>query len=162
MILNDNTPKEVISALTPDEVNDIISKISVSENYKSIFTMNCGEFIETTNNDDWFDECYDSSETLFDFLGKIKGRNEDFKNLNKLLDQNKTSLKSNEKEAQRGVVFPSFAESILIDVAQFFNLKNFEEAANVPFSNWLIIHKHNTANAKFQRNLERINDLNRK
>lgn len=144
----------VLPLLTKEYMDILMEKIPPRAMQKPIWDMTCGEFIECLDED--YTKCFFEEETIGAAIGHLKTFQTDMENLNKYLKLNEQKETSEEIAAKRNVVFPTFAESILITVAEFFHLKSFEEAENVPFSNYLLIFKNNSAKAKYEAQLNQI------
>ena len=154
MEITADTPTiQVLPLLTDEYLETLIDKLPARAMKTPIWNMTCGEFIRTLD-DDWF-KTFFKEETIGAAIGHLKTYREDMKNLDTYLKLNEITETSEEKQAKRGVVFPTFAEDILLTVAEFFSLKSLEEAESVPFADYLIIQKRNSANAKFERNLQK-------
>ena len=142
MVITTSTPTVlVLPILTYDVLEKLMETTPLMEMEKPIWKMTCGEFIE----------CLDE-----EAIGHLKCFKRDMESLQRYLNLNEIKETSEENQAKQGVVFPTFQETILITVAEFFHLRNFEEAEDIPFSNFLLINKYKTANAKFERNLNKI------
>lgn len=155
MQITTSTPTiEVLPLLTDDIFQQLVEKTPLLEMEKPIWSMTCGEFIECLDED--YTKRFFDEPTIGEAIGHFKCFKRDMEALEHYLHQNDTKDTNEEMQAKSGVVFPSFGETILLTVAEFFNLHNFNEAEDVPFSNYLLIHKYKTANAKYERALNQI------
>lgn len=161
MLINKDTDTlSAMNVLTIDDFNQLLEECEAVELDKPIVNMTCGEFIETLDDD--YIETFFKEEKLFIAIGKLKQFRNEMEQINRFLKLNDFEPTMDEKQAQNGVHFPTLGEKILLTVTEYFHLHSFEEAEKIPFSNYLIIHKANTADAKFERNLNKIYDMKRK
>lgn len=65
-----------------------------------------------------------------------------------------------ERQAAKGVNFPTLIESVLLDTVEFYSLHSTADAERLPLSDWMIVKKAKSAERKFQRNYDII--LNKK
>lgn len=155
MVITTSTPTVlVLPILTDDVLEKLMETTPLMEMEKPIWKMTCGEFIECLDED--YSLAFLKEETIGEAIGHLKCFKRDMESLQRYLNLNEIKETSEENQAKQGVVFPTFQETILITVAEFFHLRNFEEAEDIPFSNFLLINKYKTANAKFERNLNKI------
>lgn len=155
MVITTKTPTiEVLPLLTEDLMKQLIENTPLMEMEKPIWEMTCGEFIECLDDD--YIKTFLMEETIGEAIGHLKCFKRDMAALEKFLTMNDTKETSEEHQAKQGVTFPTFGETILLTVAEFFHLRNFEEAEDTPFSNYLLIHKYKTANSKYERALNQI------
>ena len=144
----------VLPYLNEEYVKVLMDKIPAKPMKRPIWEMTCGEFINCL--DENYARTFFEEEKIGDAIGHLKTFNDDMEKLSKYLNLNQIKETNEEQAAKKGVVFPTFAENILITVAEFFHLKSFEEAEKTPFSDYLIIQKHQTANSKYERNLNTL------
>lgn len=161
MEITADTPTiQVLPLLNDEYLEELMEKLPARAMRKSIFEMTCGEFIQTLDDDYW--RTFFQEETIGAAIGHLKTWKEDMRNLDKYLKMNEITETQDEKSAKRGVVFPTFAEEILLTVAEFFHCRTLDEAEEVPFSNYLIVQKQKSAQAKFERNLQKVFDAKSK
>lgn len=155
MEITADTPTiQVLPLLTEGYLETLMEKLPARPMKKPIWDMTCGEFIRTLDDD--YVHTFFQEDTIGLAIGRLKTYKEDMEKLDKYLKLNEVPETNEEKQAKRGIVFPSFGENILLTVAEFFSLKSLEEAENVPFADYLIVQKHKSANAKFERNLHKV------
>lgn len=118
--------------------------------------MTVGEFIECLN-DDYLSTFFSNGDDLLVVaIGRIKQFKTEMEQIQKLLALNEIKLSNEEKAAQKGVVFPSFEETMLCECVDYFHLHSLDEAEKIPLSNYLIMKRKNSAESLFERNLNRI------
>lgn len=153
-ITADTPTVQVLPILTDEYIQVLMEKLPARPMKKPIWQMTVGEFLQTLDED--YYQTFFQEETIGAAIGRLKTYKEDMEKLDKYLKLNEVPETNEEKQAKRGIVFPSFGENILLTVAEFFSLKSLEEAENVPFADYLIVQKHKSANAKFERNLHKV------
>lgn len=121
-----------------------------------VIKMTVGEFIEALDEHYALDFIKDREELLVVAVGRVKQFRKEMEDVSKILKQNEIKPTTEEISAQRGVIFPSFKESILCDCLEWFNLHSLDEAENIPLSNYLILKRKKSAEALYERNLNKI------
>lgn len=153
-ITADTPTRQVLPLLNEEYLKILMEKLPARAMKKSIFEMSCGEFIQTLDDDYWL--TFFEEDTIGQAIGHLKTWKEDMAKLDKYLKINDIPESAEEKQAKRNVVFPTFGENILLTVAEFFHCKSLDEAEEVPFSNYLIVQKHKSAQAKFEHQLHKL------
>lgn len=155
MEITADTPTiQVLPLLTDEYLKVLMEKLPARAMKKPIWQMTVGEFLQTLDED--YYQTFFQEETIGAAIGHLKTYKEDMEKLDKYLKLNEVPETNEEKQAKRGIVFPTFGENILLTVAEFFHCKSLDEAEEVPFSNYLIVQKHKSAQAKFERNLHQL------
>lgn len=144
----------VLPFLTKDEFENILEKCEEVPLDKSLFHMTCGEFIKSL--DDSFVEDIFKERYILDVFGKLKTYKREMDQIERYLKKNEFKPTADEERATQGIHFPSFPERILMTVTEYFHLKSFEEAENIPFSNYMIIINAKNADSKYERQYNRI------
>lgn len=121
-----------------------------------VIGMTLGEFIRATTDENWVKNNILNEELLVVAIGRLKQFKLEVENINKYMQLNQMDETSEENQAKKGVFFCTFAEEMLLDAVTFFHLHSIDEAEKIPLSDYLVYHKHKTAEAKFQRNLSKI------
>lgn len=123
----------------------------------SVFDMTVGEFLEAMEDDYAYKKFfYDPDANLIEAVGKLKNFRKQMEDVQKLLKMNEPKLSSEETQAQAGVVFPSFEESMLCDCIEWFHLRSMDEAEALPFSDYLVMQRRKNAEALYNRNLNKV------
>lgn len=157
-ITNETKVCEAMPFLKPEHVEELMKsdKVNPIPYKKSIFEMTVGEFIMC------LDEKYtakffeDPDEYLVVAMGRLKHFRNEMENVSKILKMNEIKLSAEEKSAQRGIIFPSFGESMLCECVDYFNLHSLDEAEKIPFSNYLIMKRKKSAESLYERRLNEI------
>lgn len=157
MVITENThTMAVLPFMTKDDFDRLVDECDEVPLDKSVFDMTCGEFIETL--DDGYAAKFLEEEYILAAAGKIKRYKREMEMLDRYLRLNDFKPSPEEERAKAGITFPTFAESILMTVTEYFHLKSFEEAESIPFSNYLLINKSQNATAKYDRNYRKITE----
>lgn len=155
MVISENTlTNTVLPYITKEQFEYLVEQCDEVPLEKSIFSMTCGEFIESL--EDEFMENIFKGQYLCNVIGRYKTYKREMDQLDKYLKLNEFKLTPEEEKAQVGITFPTFPERILMTVTEYFHLKSFDEAENVPFSNYLMIVKAKNADSKYERNFNKI------
>lgn len=155
MVINATTlTSTVLPYITKEQFEYLVEQCEEVPLEKSIFSMTCGEFIESL--EDEFMENIFKDQYLCNVIGRYKTYKREMDQLDKYLKLNEFKLTPEEEKAQVGITFPTFPERILMTVTEYFHLKSFDEAENVPFSNYLMIVKAKNADSKYERNFNKI------
>lgn len=158
------TKKTKLSDLLPffsfeEVIKEIYDKVPEKPLEKSLFSLTVREFIEATDKE--YYKTYLKPQkrfkrvTVFEAFGKLKSYFKELEAIQKFLKQNEIKLTDDIKQAQRNVIFPSFAEDILLTLSKHFN-KPTSEIEDMPISEYFLLYKQTSANNKFQQNYNRI------
>lgn len=155
MVINSKTlTRTVLPFMDEATFDELVEKCPEVQLEKPLLEMTCGEFIQTLDENyplNFFKETY-----IMDAIGKLKSYRSQMEQIERYMKLNEFKTSSEEERAQIGVHFPSFAERILLTVTEFFHLHSFDEAENVPFSNYLVVMNAKNADAKYERNYNQI------
>lgn len=123
----------------------------------SVLDMTVGEFLEALEPEYAIHKFfYNPEDNLLEAIGKLKSLREQMDDIQKILKLNEPTLTSEEKAAQAGVVFPSFEESMLCECIEWFHLHSMDEAEALSFSDYLVMKRKKSAEALFERNLNKV------
>lgn len=154
-ITKDTLTINVLPYITEEDFQKLYDKVDPIPLKKPVTSMTVGEFILASTDENWIKGNILSEEYLLIAIGRLKQFKNEMENIDKYLNLNEIKETSEEKQAKVGVVFPTMAEGMLLETAEFFHLHSLDEAENVPLSSYLILHKKKTAEALFERNLHR-------
>lgn len=157
-ITRDTTVGEAMPFLNEEYMEELVAskKVPMVPYGKSILTMTVGQFLECLDKDyakRFFD---DPEKPLVTAVGNLKWFKKQIEDIKKVLELNEFKLSPEEEKAQIGVVFPSFAESVLCECVEWFHLHSLDDAEGVPFSNYLVMRRKHSAEALYERNLNKI------
>lgn len=156
MIINKRTKTVELMPLlaNPDTFDTLIDAVDEVELPKRLLSMTCGEFIEAVEPD--YAMGYLRQKRALRALGMIKSYKRQMDEITKVLRLNKVRESEEMKRAKYGVVFPSFGEDILLTVAEYLGLDRIEKAADVPLSEFLMIHRRKSSETKVSENYRKI------
>lgn len=157
-ITNTTTVGEAAPFINEEHLKELLESelITALPLEKSVFAMTLGEFLECFA-DDYATRFFSNPDTILIFaVGRLKQWRSEMESVSKILTLNELKLTNEEKAAQRGVVFPTAQESILCEAVEYFHLHSFDEAEQIPLSNYLIMKRKKSAEALYQRNLNKI------
>lgn len=161
MVLNEQTPTiSVLPYVTKEQFDELVDKCSEVPLDKPLLDMTCGEFIQAME-DDYINGIF-KEPFLFQAIGKYKSYKAQMEQIDTYLKLNEFKLSSEEERAQMGINFPSFPERILMTVTEFFHLHSFKEAEKIPLTNYLVVVNSKNADAKFERQYQKIIDQKNK
>ena len=123
----------------------------------SVFDMTVGEFLEALEPEYAIQKFFwNPEDNLLEAIGKLKNFRQQMDDVQKILQLNEPKLSSEETQAQAGVVFPTYQESMLCDCIEWFHLRSMDEAEALPFSDYLVMKRKKGAEALYERNLNKI------
>ena len=158
-ITNRTTIGDAAPFITEEHLKTLIDsdKIKAIDLEKPIIKMTVGEFLEALDPAYAIEKFFsDPDELLVNAVGRIKTFKKEIEDISNVLKVNEISLSVEEKAAQRGVVFPSYEESVLCECVEWFHLHSLDDAEKVPLSNYIVMHRKHSAEALFDRNLNKI------
>lgn len=152
--------KDLVPFLNEERFNMVLDAVEEYPLPKDLICMTIGEFIDAL--DDSYTIRFFKERRAYKAFGKLKSFKNQLEGITKFLKQNDIEPNKEQKSASQGVNFLSFEENMLYTAAEFFHLKSFDEAEKVKLSNYLLIHKKTSSEAKFQHNYNRIIDMKSK
>lgn len=149
--------KDVLPLLNETNMQQLIDRIPPYP-YKSVLTMQISEFGELIE-----DEMSYITKNIFlkhrRFLkafGMMKDLKSQMDSLGKFIEKFNKKQTPEEKQAARGILFPSFVQRMLLDVVKFFHLNSFEEAEKMKVCDWLLVFQAESSNNLYQFNYQKI------
>lgn len=152
--------KDIIPFLNAERMDTILSAVDEYQLEKPLLEMTISEFIECL--DPEYPMMFLTEKYLYKAFGRLKSFRRQLDDITRYLELNKTEPTADQKKAANGVVFPTFEENMLFTVTEYFHLKSFDEAENVKLSNYLLIAKKTSADAKYQYNWNKIMEYKQK
>lgn len=138
----------------PDTFDTLIDAVDEVELPKRVISMTCGEFIEATEPD--YVMGFLKQKRALKALGMVKSYKRQMDEITKVLKLNRVRETEEMKRSKIGVVFPSFGEDILLTVTEYLGLDRVEKAADVPLSEFLMIHRRKSSESKVSDNYRKI------
>lgn len=155
-ITKETTVGEASVFIKSEHFHSLMEKCEAVPLEKPVINMTVGEFIEATGED--YVNCFfeNRDEKLYKAVGRLKQFNKEMESVSRIFKSNEIKPTTEELAAQRGVVFPSFGESMLCDCLEWFHLHSLDDAGNIPLSNYLIVKRKKSAESLYERNLNKI------
>jgi hypothetical protein len=152
--------EEILSAISDKVPDDYLSK------YDSILNGSIGDFIRLMTGDQDFFKQYFFNEnkdvTVYEYAAKLKHLKKEIDKITTYLNSLSVKQTPEEIAAAKGVLFPKFAENMLVYCQQKFFLRSFKEAEDISLSEFILHKKTDLANQNYERNLRAINDRKQK
>ena len=155
-ITNKTTIGEAALFMKKEHFEQLLEQCEPVRLEKPIISMTVGEFIEACDDDYIMRFFQDKGQLLVVAIGKVKQFNKEMENISKLFKLNETKPTNDELTAQKGVVFPTFQETMLCECLEWFHLHSLDDAEKIPLSNYLIVKRKKTAEARYERNLNKL------
>ena len=157
MLITEKTrTKKVLPLLNEDNIDSFID--SFPEVEFNFFSMTIEEFAELVEDEQkWvYSNIIEKNKKAVDCFGKIKHIKKCIDNLNRFLQMNSVPRTEDEKRAANNVTGPTFVESILITLVEFFHLQSFDEAGKKTLADFMLVYKKLSSDAKINYNYSRI------
>ena len=154
LITTKTKTKSVLPLLTAERVARLMEAIEPQPLEKDLTDMTVGEFLDCLEEDyalRFLEEKY-----LYKAIGKMKEFKRQMEAITKYLQMNEVRPNAEQERAAVGVSFPDLGEQLLLTVTEYFGLKSFDEAEGVKMSNYMLIVKKQTAEAKFKAQFDKI------
>lgn len=144
-------------------INEIELKISDEyiKDFNSIINNTVGDFIRLLSGDESHLRGIikvDKNTTVYEYCAKSKHLKKELEKITKYLNSFTIPQSEEEKQAIKGVLFPSFEENMLIFCQQKFFLKSMKDAEGILLCDFLVHKKSDFANIKYEKNLRLINE----
>lgn len=144
--------KEILPFLTSININELIKDVDVVHLDTPIVEMTIKEFEEILSNpDEYVKKLALNNKKAFVFLGRVKDLMNSLEGFGKFIKQYEIKQTAEEKQAATGISFPSFGNSMLITVIEFYNLNSVEQASKMKVKEWMLCFQHQASNAMFNR-----------
>lgn len=150
--------KDILPLLTKERLDELFEKIPEVE-YKSIIAMTISEFGELIMDEEQYvyENIIKKNKRFLAAFGKIKHLKGQLDGLNNFIGKyNNRQLSQEEKAAQKGILYPSFIQRVLLDLVEFFSLKSFDDAEKMKLSDWLLVYQNKAAESLYNYNYQRI------
>ena len=143
----------LISEYNFQQLMDLMPEVE----YKSIYSMTIAEFADIMDDEAKYieDNILKKEKRAIDCFGKIKHLQAQMKRFGDFMKKYDIPSSSEEKNARQGIVFPSFVQSILTDLVEFFHLRSFDQAEKYHLSDWLMIWQKRASESIYQYKLNK-------
>lgn len=127
----------------------------------SLFHISVGEFLTEVleNADKYITErvlCVNDNISAVNAIGRLKTFKQEFSAINTVIENSRPVSSDIERAAAAGIVFPSFPEQVLLSVVEYFHLRSIAEAEAIPFADYLLVLRSQSAEAKFNRRYQQL------
>lgn len=160
LITKKTKTKDLIPFLNEERFKMVLDSMEEYPLDKPLVEMTIGEFIEAL--EDGYAMRFLDEKYAYKAFGKLKSFKNQMEGINKFFEMNDVEPSADHKKASIGINFLTFEENMLYKTAEFFHLKNFDEAENVKLSNYLLIYKKESSEAKFQHQWNKIIEMKNK
>lgn len=151
MVKTEDLTKEEMSVMY-----DMVDPINFN-----VFDIKISEFIEFCEDPKkLIDKLQNDNEEIdiLEIIANVKGFNDNVSKIFEYLSKFEIQQTQDEKNATKGIDFPNFFETMLIDCVEWFHLNSMEQAENIKVSEWFLFKKKQLANQKYENNYSLIMD----
>lgn len=155
MLINKRTRwRDVAPLINGTNFDTIIERIPERGLKKPILGLTCGEFIGLLENDSHIArKVVGSPKLALVMLGRLKSLKRQMEDIRQYLTANDYQQDTLAEKAAAGVKFPTPSERILLDVQKRYGLHSLNEAEHAPLTDYLLLAREMTAQAKYESNL---------
>ncbi len=156
------TKKTRVKDLTPflnnqDKVNELIDLFPEYPLKKDVLQMTVGEFCNLyINEEEYLNDILKPRERAYIAFGRLKSYRNQMNSLADYFKRFEIKLTQEEKAASIGVDMPDMPERILLDCVKAYHLHSTKEAEDLPITDWILVLKDQSSNARYQRNYSKI------
>lgn len=154
LITRKTKTKSVLPFLTDERVEQLLEAVEPQPLEKDLTDMTVGEFLDVL--EDGYAERFLREKYVYMAFGKLKEFKNQMEGITKYLKMNEIKPNADQERAAIGVEFPDFGEQMLLTVTEYFGLKSFDEAEKVKMSNYMLIAKKQSSEAKFKYQYDKI------
>lgn len=118
----------------------------------NLFGMTIAKFAEIVDNEqEWImTNIFQRERYALNAFGKLKSLKKQMEQLSNFINRYDIPATQEEKNAKNGIAFPTFIQSILCDLVEYFGLNSFEEAERYKLSDWLMIFQKRASQSLFE------------
>lgn len=156
--------KELLPLLADKErIDSVLEQIDEYPLKKDVISMTVGEFSEIVLEEEKFiSSLMRPNERAYVALGRLKAYRKQMEQLMSWIKKFQIKQSQQEKKAAVNIQFPDFCSRILLTVTDYFHLKSFKEAEDVPLADYLLILQDQSTSIQYQRAYQRIIELEQK
>lgn len=156
-VTNETLWADIEPLMTEERLTEAVELVPAKPTDRKVAESTVGEWLELVSGDDAAVlKFVGSSEKAVDVLGRVKTLKAELEGIGRFFTQNRVDYTPEEAQASNGVVYPQYAARILLEVQQRFFLHSLKEAEDVPLADYMVAWLDASANAKYQRNLQKI------
>jgi len=156
--------KELLPLLADKErIDSVLEQIEEYPLKKDVISMTVGEFSEIVLEEEKFvSGLMRPNERAYKALGRLKNYKRQMKQLLDWIKKFQVKQTQDEKAAAQGIQFPDMCSRMLIVVTEFFHLKSFKEAEDVPLADYLLILQEQSTSIQYQRAYNKLIEMKNK
>lgn len=149
--------RDVLPLLTEKNIKSLVDAVPAYP-YKSVLTMRISEFGELVEDEASYitEHIFSKQRRFLKAFGMMKDLKNQMENLGKFLEKFSKKQTPEEKQAARGIMFPTFIQRMLLDLVKFFHLNSFEEAEKMKVCDWLLVFQAESSNNLYQYNYQKL------
>lgn len=146
-----------------ERIDSVLEQIEEYPLKKDVISMTVGEFSEIVLDEEKFiASLLLPNERAYKALGRLKNYKRQMKQLLDWIKKFQVKQTQDERAAAQGIQFPDMCSRILIVVTEFFHLKSFKEAEDVPLADYLLILQEQSTSIQYQRAYNKLLELKQK
>lgn len=155
---------EVLPFLTEERLEAITKVIPERKLKKNLLECTVGEFCRIISGDEDFinNKIIGRTRNAIKYFGRFKEFKKQMNMIERYLSSNKVKTSEIEENASRNVRFLSPPEQILLTCQKAYYLHSLKEAEGLPLSNYLVIALAQSAEQKYNQNLQKEYERERK
>lgn len=152
--------REILPFLTTNNIREVCKQVDAIPIDPSLPEMTLEEFDELISSPEkYVMKLARKHRRALRFLGACRDMFNQLEGFSKFVKSFEVQQTAEEKQAANGVPFPSFGNSMLTTVIEFYHLHSVEEAAKMKVKEWMLAFEHSASNAMYSR---RYSDIARK
>lgn len=152
--------RKILPLLTVSNLTEVIKDVPAIPMEKPLTEFTLEEFdMCLTSPEAFIFELAKHNRKALVFLGRVKDFYNSLEGFKKFTQQFEMKQSAEEKQAANGVPFPSFGNSMLTTVIEFYHLHSVDEASKMKVKEWMLAFEHSASNAMYSR---RYSDIARK
>lgn len=154
LITTKTKTQSVLPLLTIERFEQLLDAVEPQPLPKDLTDMTVGEFLDCL--EDGYAERFLKEKYVYMAFGHLKEFKKQMEGIAKFLKMNDIKASAEQERAALGIEFPDFAEQVLLTVTEYFGLQSFDEAEQVKMSNYMLIVKKQSSEAKFKHQYDKI------
>lgn len=152
--------KSILPFLTVRNLTEVIKDVECVPLETPLTEMTLEEFDEIISSPEvYINKLARKNRKALVFLGRCKDLYDSLEGFTNFMKKFEVKQSAEEKQAANGVHFPSFGNSMLTTVIEFYSLHSVDEAAKIKVKEFLLAYEHTASNALYSR---RYSDIARK